>query len=166
MGKTEQVLHLEYDHLYNFFKVQCAEVTWWVRQSLWRNGQVMFSRCKLLILIQGDAEIKSIYFLAAEISNLLVMTKSWSQISQMAASNYNLSQLSFHRIRKEEICQVGHVRLCFIVKDLHWGIVLLRPFTAQNTLPFLSVRVICKNRRFCVENWPSSARRCINLVFW
>lgn len=44
-----------------------------------------------------------------EISNLLVMTKSWSQISQMAASNYNLSQLSFHRIRKEEICQNEHL---------------------------------------------------------
>ncbi|XP_041063500.1 tyrosine-protein kinase JAK1 isoform X1 [Carcharodon carcharias] len=44
-----------------------------------------------------------------EISNLLVMTKSQSQISQLTASNYNLSQLSFHRIRKEEICQLEHL---------------------------------------------------------
>ncbi|XP_059840371.1 tyrosine-protein kinase JAK1 [Hypanus sabinus] len=44
-----------------------------------------------------------------EISNLLVMTKSWSQISQLTANTYNLSQLSFHRIRKEEICENEHL---------------------------------------------------------
>ncbi|XP_041125613.1 tyrosine-protein kinase JAK1 [Polyodon spathula] len=44
-----------------------------------------------------------------EISNLLVVTKNRALDSQQTANNYNLSQLSFHRIRKEEIIQEEHL---------------------------------------------------------
>ncbi|KAK1164207.1 tyrosine-protein kinase JAK1-like [Acipenser oxyrinchus oxyrinchus] len=44
-----------------------------------------------------------------EISNLLVVMKNRALDSQQTANNYNLSQLSFHRIRKEEIIQEEHL---------------------------------------------------------
>ncbi|XP_041073697.1 tyrosine-protein kinase JAK1-like isoform X2 [Polyodon spathula] len=44
-----------------------------------------------------------------EISNLLVVTKNRALDSQQTANNYNLSQLSFHRIPKEEIIQEEHL---------------------------------------------------------
>ncbi|MGH0174968.1 UNVERIFIED_CONTAM: hypothetical protein FKN15_013397 [Acipenser sinensis] len=45
----------------------------------------------------------------AEISNLLVVMKNRALDSQQTVNNYNLSQLSFHRIRKEEIIQEEHL---------------------------------------------------------
>ncbi|KAG2461780.1 tyrosine-protein kinase JAK1 [Polypterus senegalus] len=45
-----------------------------------------------------------------EISNLLVVTKNRAQDAQQDTNSYNqLSQLSFHRIRKEEITQGDHL---------------------------------------------------------
>ncbi|MGH0124223.1 UNVERIFIED_CONTAM: hypothetical protein FKN15_024652 [Acipenser sinensis] len=44
-----------------------------------------------------------------EISNLLVVMKNRALDSQQTVNNYNLSQLSFHRIRKEEIIQEEHL---------------------------------------------------------
>lgn len=44
----------------------------------------------------------------AEISNLLVATKKAQEWQPV----YSMGQLSFHRIRKEEIVQVGGTRGC------------------------------------------------------
>uniref|UniRef100_A0A4W3J8K3 Tyrosine-protein kinase n=1 Tax=Callorhinchus milii TaxID=7868 RepID=A0A4W3J8K3_CALMI len=44
-----------------------------------------------------------------EISNLLVVRRGRALDSQLAANNTNLSQLSFHRIPKEEITQLEHL---------------------------------------------------------